>query len=318
MSYSTSIPSIDQGAKVFINLKSDYGFKRLFSNPQHLGILLDLLNSIFKGVKVIKSVSLRPTEIIPKNEESRKSVVDINCVGDNDETFIVEMQLAAQEFYKDRTILYASEVISGSVPKGEAGDTYEMKEFYIISFMNFILYPKHPNLYLHDVTLHHNLLKEPFFDKIWFKYIELPKFVNKGPLDSDLEKWLNLLVNLENMTEPPAGYEKPIFQEAFGLAEYSKLTKEEQMAYQSSINSLRDYNATLSYAEKRGLEKGLEKGRRLEREIAEKEIATFQAKAEQNAYADKLESARKMKKAGLSLAQISDFTSLPLDIVEKL
>ncbi|SEN08104.1 hypothetical protein SAMN05216436_11180 [bacterium A37T11] len=140
------------------------------------------------------------------------------------------------------------------------------------------------------------------------------------------------------MTEPPAGYEKPIFQEAFGLAEYSKLTKEEQMAYQSSINSLRDYNATLSYAEKRGLEKGLEKGRRLEREIAEKEIATFQAKAEQaiaekqkaeaeiqkaeaeiqKIYSDKLESARKMKKAGLSLAQISDFTSLPLDIVEKL
>ncbi len=123
---------------------------------------------------------------------------------------------------------------------------------------------------------------------------------------------------MENFTEWPAGYEAPIYQEALKLAEYSKLSREEQMAYQSSINATRDYNATIRYAEK----KGLEKGRQLEREIAEKEISRLSAKAEseiQKAYADKLESARSFKKIGaLTSQQIADSLNLPLEVVEKL
>ncbi len=118
-------------------------------------------------------------------------------------------------------------------------------------------------------------------------------------METDLDDWLYSLKHLSELEKLPRMLKKPVFERLFDIAAYHNLTDEERMLYDMELQKRWDNKNALDFK----LKQGLEQGRREER-----------AKVE----ADKLESARKMKKAGLPLAQISEFTSLPLDVVEKL
>ncbi|HAU55824.1 MULTISPECIES: hypothetical protein [Sphingobacterium] len=75
------------------------------------------------------------------------------------------------------------------------------------------------------------------------------------------------------------------------------------MAYISSLEQKRVYNATIAYAEKEGMERGLEQGRLEER-----------AKAE----AEKLKSALELKKNGVAVEDIAKALGLTVEQVEEL
>lgn len=62
----------------------------------------------------------------------------------------------------------------------------------------------------------------------------------------------------------------------------------------------------------------IEKGRQEEREIAARLIARERAKAERQAYAEKLTAAGKLKASGLENEMIADIMALPLNVVESL
>ncbi|QEC75007.1 hypothetical protein FSB76_03220 [Mucilaginibacter ginsenosidivorax] len=95
---------------------------------------------------------------------------------------------------------------------------------------------------------------------------------------------------------PPVYLQKPIFEKLFSVAEYTNLTKEEKTMYDSSLKYKWDNKNVIDYARQEGMEKGIEKGK-LEEAIA---------------------IAREMKKDRLPLAQISKFTKLPVEEIEKL
>src|SRR5690606_38836356 len=71
----------------------------------------------------------------------------------------------------------------------------------------------------------------------------------------------------------------------------------------------------------KGIERGIERGRNEERIRAQRLIAQERARVEQErarAYADKLESALKMKRSGFDNATIAEMLTLPIEEVEKL
>ncbi len=102
------------------------------------------------------------------------------------------------------------------------------------------------------------------------------------------------------MEKIPVYLRKPIFEKLFSIAEYTNLTKEERSMYDSSLKYKWDNKNVLDYAvstaEAKGIAKGIEKGK-LEEAIA---------------------IALEMKKEGLPLIQISKFTKLPIEEIEKL
>ncbi len=55
-------------------------------------ILIDFLNQLFKGHKVIRDLTYNSTEKYGDDEQSKKVVFDLFCTCDNDEQIIVEMQ----------------------------------------------------------------------------------------------------------------------------------------------------------------------------------------------------------------------------------
>lgn len=90
------------------------------------------------------------------------------------------------------------------------------------------------------------------------------------------------------MDKIPVYLRKPIFEKLFSIAEYTNLTKEERTMYDSSMKYKWDNKNVLDYAVK---------------------------EAEYN---KALDIAREMKKDGLPIAQISKFTKLPQEEIEKL
>ncbi|MCI7016921.1 MAG: Rpn family recombination-promoting nuclease/putative transposase, partial [Prevotella sp.] len=86
----------------YISLLTDFGFKRIFGTAPNKELLINFLNSLFDGKQVIKDVKYLNTEHFGDNASARKAIFDVYCEGDDGEKFIVEMQNAYQDFFKDR------------------------------------------------------------------------------------------------------------------------------------------------------------------------------------------------------------------------
>ena len=88
----------------YISLLTDFGFKRIFGTAPNKDLLINFLNSLFAGKEVIKDVKYLNTEHFGDNTSARKAIFDVYCEGEDGEKFIVEMQNAYQEFFKDRSL----------------------------------------------------------------------------------------------------------------------------------------------------------------------------------------------------------------------
>jgi predicted transposase/invertase (TIGR01784 family) len=104
--------------------------------------------------------------------------------------------------------------------------------------------------------------KEVFYDKLTYYYIEMPKFNKKEEeLKSHLEYWLWFMKNLNKIEEEPEKLKKDkVIKEAFDVASFLALSKDEQFAYMLEQKAILDYKNTIDYAKETGMEEGLEKG----------------------------------------------------------
>ena len=83
---------------VFIHPLTDWGFKRIFGDKE---LLMDFLNSLLEGERVITDLSYLNTERLAEESDGRKTVYDLYCKTDTGEYIIVEMQNKRQSFFKD-------------------------------------------------------------------------------------------------------------------------------------------------------------------------------------------------------------------------
>ena len=85
---------IKNDKKRFISILSDYGFKATFGNEANTTFLKKALQALIDSPIPIKSVSFVKNEISAITLDSRSGIYDIACVDENENHFIVEMQLS--------------------------------------------------------------------------------------------------------------------------------------------------------------------------------------------------------------------------------
>ena len=135
----------------YINPLTDFGFKKLFGTESTKMLLIDFLNQILPDRKV-KDLSYSSNEKQGKTEIDRKAIFDLYCIGDKGERFIVEMQKAKQNFFKDRSVYYASFPVQEQAKKSEWD--YKLDPVYSIGILDFIFDDhKHEKELLHIVEL---------------------------------------------------------------------------------------------------------------------------------------------------------------------
>ena len=80
----------------FINPFTDYGFKKIFGQEVSKELLIDFLNSLLLGERVIKDLTFLNNERLPGDEDMRAIIYDVYCTTDSGEQIIVEMQNRTQ------------------------------------------------------------------------------------------------------------------------------------------------------------------------------------------------------------------------------
>ena len=244
----------------YVNPYTDFGFKKLFGTEINKDLLISFINSLLHGREVVKDLTYLNTEHLGISETDRKAVFDVYCENEKGEKILVEMQRGIQQYFKDRSLYYATFPIREQGQKGEWD--YQLKAVYIIGILNFTFDKDNDNYFHHEVQLLDNKTKEIFYDKLTFIYLEMPKFnKTEDELTSMFEKWLFVLRNLSRLMERPKALQERIFTKLFEAAEIAKFTKLEYDSYEESLKAYRDWKNTIDTEKKISWEEGHEKGR---------------------------------------------------------
>ncbi len=293
-----------------MNPLTDYGFKRIFGSETYKELLIDFLNELIPDQGKIINLSCLITEQLGQKETDRKAVFDIYCKTDCDKYFIVELQKVRQAHFKERSIYYSTFPIQSQAVKGKWN--FQLSAVYTISIVDFVLFDKNEN-YFHDVMLIEKQTGEVFYDKLVYKYLELPKFTKElGELATNFDRWVYLLKKLPSFENRPPELQGRVFDMLFRAAEISQLTTKEMEEYKKSITEYADVQDAILYYEQKGREEGVEIG--LEKGVEKGREEGIEIGIEQ----EKIQLAKNCLKKGFSVEIISEITGLSPDQIESL
>jgi predicted transposase/invertase (TIGR01784 family) len=258
--------SIKMKAK-YINPFTDFGFKKIFGEQASKELLIDFLNALIPQANKIIDLNFKNTEHLGQKELDRNAIFDIYCENQSNEKFIVELQKAKQNYFRERTIYYSTFPIREQAEKGEWN--YNLNAVFCIGILDFTFndYESEPEKseVVHTIKLK-NQHGNTFYEKLTYIYIEMPNF-NKleDNLSSRLDKWLFFIKNLEDFQSIPSIFSDEIFEKAFEKAELAKFGQEEMDKYESSLKLYRDLKGVIDTAfidgRSEGKIEGLEEGR---------------------------------------------------------
>jgi len=282
----------------YISPFTDFGFKKLFGSEMNKDILMDFLNTLLnKENEKIVDLTYLSLEQLGRRADARKAIFDIYCENEKGERFIVELQKSPQNYFKDRSIYYSTFPIQQQAKKGKWD--FKLKAVYTIGILDFIFAEDQDDqeVFHHEVKLVDQSTQKVFYDKLTYIYLEMPKFKKtEEELETNFDKWLYILRNLDQLTNRPAKLQERIFTKLFEQAELANYSEQEYHEYEQSLKIYRDLNNVINTAydegETKGFQKGIEKGIRL--------------------------TAQKLKQEGLSNEMISKVTGLTTTEVEQL
>lgn len=251
----------------YINPFTDFGFKKLFGEEANKHLLIDFLNQLLPPQHQIHDLFYKKTEQLGSHELDRKAIFDLYCESTNGHKFIVELQKAKQNFFKDRSVFYATFPIREQAERGEWN--YQLQPVYCIALLDFVFEETHSERYLQQIQLR-NEVCEVFYDKLTFIFIEMPRFQKKlNELNTHFDKWLYFIKNLENFDHIPTHLKESIFEQAFAVAEIACFNPQQLEDYENSLKYYRDLKNVIdtaaSEAEERGFEKGVGIGKEQEK-----------------------------------------------------
>lgn len=303
--------AIDDLIERYANFYTDFAFKKLFGTEANKDLLVSFLNSLLDGKETITDLTYLNSENLGSTEFDRKAVFDVYCENEKGEKFLIEMQKAEQQFFKDRSVFYSTFPIRDQAQKGEWD--YQLKAVYTIGILNFSFDDVDPEYFHHEVKLMDTKTKEVFYDKLTYIYLEMPKFTKTAEeLETMFEKWLFAIRHLPDLMERPSILSESVFVRFFEQAEIAKFNRKERMEYEGSLKNYRDWYSIMKTAEYRSHEEGRAEG------LAEGEAKGIAKGLAEGITKGKLEIALNMKNEGIDDALIAKMTGLPIDEINKL
>ena len=305
----------------YINPFTDFGFKRLFGKEANKDILLDFLNELLREEEgEIKEINFKKNENIGSLDLDRRAIFDIYCENEKGEKFIVEMQKARQNYFKDRSVFYSTFPIRDQAEKGDWN--YKLKSVYTIGILDFIFEEdkKDKDKFFYRVKLADIDTNKVFYKKLSFYYLEMPKF-NKTLEEcvTHFDKWLYVLKNISKLDRIPTKLQEKVFTKIFGEAEIANYNREELIEYEEDLKVYRDMKGVLETAREEGIKKGRKEGfeKGIEKGI-EQGIEKERHLQEDKRKKEKIKTAKNLLSMGLTPEQISKATGLSVDEITKL
>ena len=223
----------------YINPFTDFGFKKLFGSEPNKDLLADFLNELLPDKHKIHTLSYSKSEYLGPSLSDLKAIFDIFCTNEQGDKFIVEIQRANQIYFKDRSIYYSTFPIQEQAIKGIWD--FRLTAVYTIAILDFVFENDNNDQHVVVKVQLKDQDNQVFYEKLTYIYLQMP-FFNKTAeeLETNFEKWLFVLKNIEKLTEIPSRLKNKIFMKFFGEAEIANLAQEERAAYEQSLKVYRD------------------------------------------------------------------------------
>ena len=215
----------------YLDPKADLTFKKIFAG--HPDLLISLLNALLplKRNQQIKSIEYLPTELVPVDPLHKDTIVDVRCRDVEGRQFVVEMQMAWTDAFKQRVLFNASKAY---VSQAEMGCKYEdLQPVYSLNLVNEI-FEKDMKEYKHNYHIDHDKRTKKVIEGLCFTFIELPKFHPHTMKEKRMTVlWLRFLTEINDKTQevPAELLESPEISKALEEVKISAFTAEELRAY---------------------------------------------------------------------------------------
>ena len=281
------LPIIGRYARIIM----DHWFKRTFGTEPNKDLLIMLLKELIPEHD-IKDLTYVQQEHINPFPGKKNALIDVECVDSDGTRFIVEMQVARQDYFFERAIFYSTFGVQQQVERSSSSD-YAFPAVYFIGLMDFSLHEGSDKV-LYRYYFREWETGEIMTKRLQFVFLELPNCKKAlTPEATLLDNFCYAMHNMEHLTDRPKELKEEIFKRLFKTAEIATFTPEERIKYENDMTTERDIQNYISYAREKGLEEGMEKGREEGR-----------VEAARNMLADEISIDLVAKYTGLSIEQV--------------
>ena len=263
----------------FANILFDETFKIVVCAPGNEPLLIRLIETLIPGKK-IRSLERLDKENHGLVISDKNTTFDLFCTSEAGEQFIVEMQFAEQETYRERMLFYATYPLRAQMDariraverlSGITRDRmdYRLHPVYVLSMLNFSL-PHEGDEALEEGLVSRFSIRndgngEMMTDALHFIYLELGRLERKKGEEAlcrtPLERLAYSLKYMHMLDERPNGFDDDLQQMLFTATELAGMTQEQRQEYDKTMTTKIDIIEQQETARKRGLEEGMEKGR---------------------------------------------------------
>lgn len=243
----------------FLDVKTDYAFKKVFGSEESTDLLISFLNSIIyaNAPFKIKDLTIVDPYNIPMLKGMKDSFVDVKATLDNDSHVIIEMQVLNHSGFEKRVLYNAAKNYSIQLNEAEAYNL--LNPVIALNIVDFTMFEESSKV----ITNFKLLEKEEFIsysDDIELIFVELPKF-NKSEtqLTSISDEWIYFIKNAGNLNYIPKDINVCVAK-ALKTVNEANMSKEELEAQHKRKEFISVQKSSIDLAKELGMAEGLEQG----------------------------------------------------------
>lgn len=284
----------------FLDVRTDYAFKKVFGSEESKEILISFLNAVidFADDAKISDLTVVDPYQIPLIKGMKDTYVDVKALLSNHKRVIIEMQVLNVEGFEKRILYNAAKAYSAQLHKTEPFSGLE--PIIALTVTDFEMFEDIKKFITYFRLLEKETLVK-YSDDIELIFIELPKFTKKeDELDSVADKWIYFIKHAGSLEYVPKTLDETPIDKAFEIANTAGLSEEELEIQHKRKDFIWLQKGSLDKARKDGLKEGMEQG-----------IA-------QGITQGKIEVARSMKKRNMDILMIADLTGLTTEEIRSI
>jgi predicted transposase/invertase (TIGR01784 family) len=243
----------------FLDVKTDFAFKKVFGSEQSKDVLIDFLNAIIDfGDDMITDLTIVDPYQIPLLKGMKESYVDVKAILSNQAKVIIEMQVLNVEGFEKRVLYNAAKLYSTQLKKAQNYVTLE--PIIALTITDFEMFPEFSKVISYwDLREREFLLK--YGDDIELIFVELPKFTkDEDALATITDKWIYFIKHAGEMDFIPNTFTEPHLREAFEIANTSGLSDEELELQVKRKDFIAMQRGAIEKAMHDGIAQGIEQG----------------------------------------------------------
>ncbi|MDQ7062593.1 MAG: Rpn family recombination-promoting nuclease/putative transposase [Sulfurimonas sp.] len=231
----------------FLDVKTDYAFKKVFGSDTSKEILKSFLNALVYDNKTIK---IKDLKIGVKD-----TFVDVKAILDDDTKVIIEMQVLNHTGFEKRVLYNAAKNYSLQLNKAE--DYHLLNPVIALSIVDFNMFEDSTS-----VTTNFKLIEKEqllhYNDDIELIFVELPKFTKElEELENIKDQWIYFIKNADSLEHIPENLNNDIKQ-ALTYVNEANLTKDELESQHKRKEFISIQKLAIMKAKNDGIEQGIE------------------------------------------------------------